>query len=223
MKALHDNHFPNESADYRTARNKLLAAEIALRRQIEEVAKQRRSLPLGGKLKEDYIFSENGGKKTKFSELFQNEKNILVVYSMMFDPKWEVTCPMCNSIVDALHGNARQITQQINLAVVAKAPIEKVLTYANKAGWKHLRILSSLDNNYNTDYFGESDSGQMPMINVFSKKGNDIYHTWGSEVRFAPADPGQNERIADIIWPLWNVLDLTPEGRGKEWFPKITY
>src|SRR5216684_1610252 len=100
MKQTDDKHFPNESAAYRIARNKLLDSEIALRRQTEEVAKLRRHLPLGGKLKEDYIFSEKGGKQTKFSELFKNGKNTLVVYSIMFDPKWDEPCPMCNSIVD---------------------------------------------------------------------------------------------------------------------------
>ena len=129
---------------------------------------------------------------------------------------------MCNSIVDGLNGNARQITQKINLTVVGKAPIEKLLTYAKKTGWNHLQIVSSSKNTYNKDYFGEENGEQMPMINVFVKKGKDIYHTWGSEIRFAPADPGQNERVADIIWPLWNVLDLTPEGR-EGWYPEVTF
>ncbi|SRR5579883_2889706 len=221
MKPLHDKHFPNESSEYRNTRNKLLEAEIALRRQTEEVAKLRRRLPLGGRLKEDYIFSESDGKKIKFSDLFQHDKDILVVYSMMFDPSWNQPCPMCNSIVDALNGNARQLTQRINLAVVGKAPIEKLLAYANDTGWKHVRIVSSSDNTYNQDYFGEREGKQVPMINVFLRKGNEIYHTWGSEMTFAPRDPGQDERLADIIWPLWNVLDLTPEGRGKDWYPKI--
>ena len=223
MKTLHNKHFPNESSAYRTARNKLLEAEIALRRQTEEVAQLRRRLPIGGKMKENYLFSEKGRKKTKFSDLFQKGKNTLVVYSMMFDPTWEEPCPMCNSIVDGLNGNARQIYQKINLAVVGKAPIEKLLEYAKKTGWNHVRIVSSFENTYNKDYFGEKNGEQVPMINVFIKKKDGIYHTWGSEMTFAPADPGQNERLADIIWPLWNVLDLTPEGRGKDWYPEVTY
>jgi len=221
MKSPHNQHFPNESSEYRTARNILLDAEVALRRQTEEVAKLRRSLAYGGKLKEDYVFSETGDKKTKFSELFQDGKNTLVVYSMMFDPEWDQPCPMCNSIVDGLNGNARQITQKVNLLIVGKAPIEKLLTYAKKTDWNHVRIVSSADNTYNHDYFGERNGEQTPMINVFLQKDGDIYHTWGSEMNFVSADPGQNERLADIIWPLWNVLDLTPEGRGKDWYPKI--
>lgn len=220
MKTHHNHQFPNESSDYRTARNKLLDAEIALRRQTEEVAKLRRTLPLGGKIKEDYVFTESGGKSIKLSELFQDGKSTLVLYSMMFDPTWEKPCPMCNSIVDGLNGNARQILQRINLVIVGKAPIEKLLAYAKNTEWNHLRIISSSNNTYNKDYFGEIDGEQMPILNVFTKKGNDIYHTWGSELAFAPSDPEQNPRLVDIIWPLWNVLDLTPEGRGIDWYPK---
>jgi predicted dithiol-disulfide oxidoreductase (DUF899 family) len=104
---------------------------------------------------------------------------------------------------------------------VAKAPIAKLNAYAKQTSWEHVRIISSFENTYNKDYFGEQEGKQHPMINVFQKKGNDIFHTWGSEMKFVPADPGQNERLADIIWPLWNVLDLTPEGRGKDWYPRI--
>lgn len=222
MKSLHNKHFPKESDDYREARNKLLEAEMALRRQTEEVAKLRRALPLGGKLKEDYVFSEAGGKKVKFSDLFSKDKNTLVVYSMMFDPSWNEPCNMCNSIVDGLNGNAGQITQKVNLVVVAKAPIEKLLRYAKKTGWNHIRLISSFDNSYNADYFAEQSGDQMPMMNVFTKKSDGIYHTWGSELAFAPTEPGQDMRAVDIIWPLWNVLDLTPEGRG-DWYPEIRY
>lgn len=222
MKLLHNKHFPNESEAYREARNELLEAEIALRRQTEEVAKMRRELPLGGKVKEDYEFTSVGGKKVRLSELFENGKDTLVLYNMMLDTDWDEPCPMCNSIVDGLNGNARQITQKINLAVIAKAPIEKLIAYAQKTGWKYVHILSSHANTYNADYFGEEDGNQQPMINVFVKKDNGIYHTWGSELHYAPKDPGQDPRAIDTIWPLWNILDLTPNGR-EDWYPKVIH
>lgn len=223
MKSLHNKHFPNESSEYRNARNYLLEKEIALRRETEEVAKLRRKLPLGGKLKEDYIFTKENNKKVKFSELFEKGKNTLVAYSMMFDLRWDEPCPMCNSIVDGLNGNARQIIQRVNLVVIAKAPIEKLLKYAKETGWSHIKIISSFNNSYNNDYFGERDGEQVPMLNVFTKKKNSIYHTWGSELAFGTADPDQDERLVDIIWPLWNILDLTPEGRGGNWYPEINH
>lgn len=220
MSTLHDKHFPNESKAYRTARNSLLKAEIELRRQTEEVAVIRRKLPLGGKIKEDYIFTDKNGKEIKFSQLFKDNNKTLVVYNMMFAPDWSEPCPLCNSIVDGLNGNARQITQRVNLVIVGKAPIEKLNSYAEKNGWKHLNIISSFNNTYNSDYFGERDGEQMPIINVFIKKDKEIYHTWGSELILAHADKGQDQRVVDTIWPLWNVLDLTPDGRG-DWYPEI--
>lgn len=221
--------FPNESGGYRKARNELLEAEIDLRRQTEKVAEMRRKLPLGGRVNEDYVFTGANGKKIKFSELFAKGKDTLVLYSMMFDPSWDEPCPMCNSIVDGLNGNARQITQKINLAVIGKAPIEKLIAYAKKTGWDHIQIISSFDTTYNEDYLAEENGEQQPMMNVFVKKKDlpagrqgGIYHTWGSELSLTPPEPNQDPRAIDIIWPLWNVLDLTPQGR-EDFYPEILH
>lgn len=221
MKSQHDKKFPNESEKYRKARNELLEAERELRRQTEKVAEMRRSLPLGGKVEKNYVFTTSEGKKVKLSTLFEKGKDTLLVYSMMFDPLWDDPCHMCNSIVDGLNGNARQITQKVNLAVVGKAPIEKLSAYAKKTGWNHIKLLSSYNNTYNNDYFGEINGEQDAIMNVFVKKNDGIYHTWGAELKFLPPDPGQDHRLLDIIWPLYNVLDLTPEGRGN-FYPKLT-
>lgn len=220
MQGVQKKRFPHESESYRKARDLLLIKELQLRQQTEEVAALRRKLPLGGMVKTDYVFTEKENRQVKFSKLFEKDKDTLVIYSMMLDKGWKEPCPMCNSIVDGLNGNARQISQRVNLVIVAKAPIEQILSFANKSSWSHLRFLSSSDNAYNTDYYGEDDGEQMPMLNVFLKRNDGIYHTWGSEMRFAKNDPGQDERLVDIIWPLWNVLDLTPHGRGT-WYPEI--
>jgi predicted dithiol-disulfide oxidoreductase (DUF899 family) len=221
MITLHDKRFPNETEEYRQARNELLKAERELR-QMEKVAQMRRKLPLGGKLKEDYEFTAGEGKKVTLSELFQIGKNTLVIYNMMYAPSWDDPCNMCNSLVDGLNGNARQITQRINLAVVAKAPIEKLTEYAKKIGWKHVQLLSSFETSFDEDYFGEEKGEPDAIINVFVRKEDGIYHTWASELKFLDADPGQDQRPTDIIWPLYNVLDLTPEGR-EDFYPQLKH
>jgi predicted dithiol-disulfide oxidoreductase (DUF899 family) len=224
----HDRHFPNESKEYRAARNELLVAERELRRQIERVAAQRRTLPLGGKVAEDYIFDEEDGsrtKKVKLSELFGPHSS-LIVYNYMFpgDDDPSKPCPMCTSMLDALDGQAKHITRQASLAVVAKIPIEQLKTFARERGWRDLPLLSSAHNRYNADYHGEAKNGsQLPMLNIFTRRGAEIFHTWASEMFFVPTEPGQNPRHIDMIWPLWNLLDLTPEGRGKGWYPKLSY
>ena len=224
---MHTKNFPNENQNYREARNKLLDEEIALRRHIESVAKMRRELPLGGKLKEDYEFDEivNGEqKKTKFSELFAPGKDNLIVYSMMYHPDDELPCPSCSSIVDGLDGSTPHIRDKVNFVVVTKAPIEKTLKWAEKRQWQNVRLLSSFSNTYNRDYFGENvKGGQTPILNVFTKTPDGIFHTYATELLFAPSDPGQNARHVDIIWPVWNMFDFTPEGRGKDWYPKHEY
>ncbi len=223
-RKTHSQKFPGESSRYRVARNRLLAAEIDLRRQVERVASMRRKLPLGGPVPEDYIFDDGSGAQVKLSELFRNGLDTLLIYSYMFGPQAKQPCPMCTSFIDSLDGAAEHLTQRANLAVVAKSPAERIRQVAESRGWRRLRLLSSANNNYNRDYHGEgSDGGQVPMLNVFARRKGKIYHTYATELQFLPPEKGQNQRHIDMMWPLWNLLDLTPEGRGASWYPSVTY
>jgi predicted dithiol-disulfide oxidoreductase (DUF899 family) len=220
--------YAGESPAYRKARDKLLKSEIELRRLTEAVAAERRKLPQGGEVIEDYVFEEadltGAARSVRFSELFAPAKDTLVMYNFMYGPAMERGCPSCSTMLDALDANAKAITQRVNLAVVAKSPIARIRSHARDRGWYGLRLLSSADNSYNWDYHGESPDGdQMPMLNVFVKKGGVIRHLWGSELLYAPTDKGQDPRHADFLFPLWSVFDLAPEGRGKDWRPKLSY
>jgi predicted dithiol-disulfide oxidoreductase (DUF899 family) len=216
--------FPGESADYRAARDELLAAEIDLRRQVEQVAELRRRLPLGGEAPEDYAFEEDAGVPVLLSELFREGKDTLALYSFMFGPEMKQACPMCTSFVDSLDGAAPHAGQRLNLAVVAQSPIGRIREFAHGRGWRNLRLLSSAGNTYNRDYYGENaDGGQLPVMNLFVRRGAKIYHSYSTEMVCGPAEPGQNQRHIDMMWPLWNLLDLTPEGRGMGWYPRLNY
>lgn len=225
MELLSEIKFPGESDAYREARNELLQAELDLRSKIEEVAALRRKLPPGGLIKEDYTFmSMSDGKAVpiRLSELFSPGKDSLVIYSYMYATDADNPCPMCTSMLDGLNAQALHISQRTNVFAVAKSPIEKLANWVNKRGWTHLQFLSSSNNSYNTDYLGENEKEQqMPMCNVFVKTPEGIRHFYGTEVLYAPVD-GQPRHV-DLIWPLWNVLDLTPEGRGNDWMPKLSY
>jgi len=216
--------FPNEPKPYRAARTRLLRAEIALRRQVEKVAAMRRKLPAGGKVPQDYSFEEGDPpRQVKLSELF-GERDTVVAYSFMYGPQMAKACPMCTSMLDGLDGNAQHIAQRANLVVIAKSPIARILEYARGRGWSNLRLLSSAGNSYNADYLGEAaDGSQSPMLNVFVRRKGAMRHFYGTELLFAKADPGQNNRHVDALWPLWNLLDFTPEGRGRDWYPKLQY
>ena len=219
---LHDVRFPGESAAYRDARNGLLLAERELRRQIEAVAAQRRALPQGGEVPEDYVFESPTGQ-VRMSELF-GDKPTLVVYSFMYGPQMEHACPSCTSMLDGMEGQVPHITQRVGLAIVAKSPIARILQFGAERGWRRLPLLSSAANSYNTDYHGETPEGsQIPALNVFTRRNGRTFHAYTPELMFAPRDPGQDPRHVDLIWPLWNVLDLTPEGRGADWYPRLRY
>ena len=237
--------FPGESSDYRAARNELLDAEIELRRALERVAAQRRALPVGGVVPEDYVFEDavDLGRSVRFSELFAPGRDTLVVYSFMFPrysgdtrpgptegetaklPLAETPCASCTSILDSLDGAARHLPQMVNLAVVAKTTPERIHAFAQERGWRNLRLLSSAHNTYNRDYNAEWSGGeQAPILNVFVRDGDQFRHAWASELLFAAPEEGMERRHVDLIWPIWNVLDTTPEGRGTERnFPALSY
>jgi predicted dithiol-disulfide oxidoreductase (DUF899 family) len=221
---MHSNRFPGETPGYRAARDELLGAERELRRQVERVAATRRKLPMGGKVPEDYVFVEDESRKVKLSELFAPGKDTLVLYGFMFGPDMEEACPMCTSFLDALNGNAVHITQRVNLAVVAKSPIARVRAHAKSRGWSNLRMLSWGGSKFGSDYHCEtSQGGQNTILHVFSRRPDGVHHFWSTELNMIEGDPGQNERHIDMMWPLWNVLDATPEGRGTDWFPSLKY
>jgi predicted dithiol-disulfide oxidoreductase (DUF899 family) len=214
-----------------------------LRRAIERVAAQRRELPPGGAVPEDYRFEAASGGEVSFSELFAPGKDTLVVYSFMFPrssgdtrpgptrgetarlPLAETPCPSCTSILDSLDGAAPHLADQINLAVIAKSAPERIRSFAADRGWENLRLLSSRGNTYNRDYHAETpDGGQLPILNVFVRDADGIRHAWATELMFAPRDEGEDPRHADSIWPIWNVLDMTPPGRATgSGFPSLDY
>jgi predicted dithiol-disulfide oxidoreductase (DUF899 family) len=238
--------FPGESAEYRAARNRLLEQEIELRRAMEEVAAARRRLPPGGVVPQDYVFQaqgpDGGPAAVRLSELFAPGQDSLVIYSMMFprDPRddrpgpasgqtallplAQGPCPSCTAFLDQLDGAAEHASQHINLAVAGKAPIERILAFGAERGWRRLRLLSSAGTTYNLDYLAETPDGeQQPMLNVFHRDGDTIRHFWGSELFYAPTEPGQETRHVGTLEPVWNLFDLTPEGRGADWDEQLSY
>ncbi|MBV9916751.1 MAG: DUF899 family protein [Solirubrobacterales bacterium] len=238
--------FPGESSEYRAARDRLLAQEVDLRRAMEAVAAARRELPPGGLVPRDYVFdgagADGGPIEVRLSELFVPGKDSLVIYSFMFPrdpgdrapgpatgktallPLAEGPCPTCSALIDQLDGAAEHVGQHVNIAVVAKTPLPRLLAFAEERAWKRLRFLSSATNTYNVDYHAETPDGtQRPMLTVFHRTEDAIRHFWSSELFYAPTEPGQDPRHVGTIEPLWNILDLTPEGRPQDWEEQLQY
>lgn len=223
LARLAPRKFPNETAAYRTARTALLEQEIELRRQVERVAAQRRALPPGGIVPADYTFVGEAGPVT-LSQMF-GRHDTLVVYHWMFGPHRERPCPMCTSLLGAIDGEAADILQRTGLAIVARAPIERLVAFKRERGWRDLPVYSTAGNTFNRDYVDEDPTGtdDHAGFNVFQKRGDTVHHFYGDEMGFETADPGQDPRGPVDIMPLWTLLDLTPGGRGSDWYPSLSY
>ena len=229
--------FPNEPAEYRAARNALLANEVALRRQMEAVASELRALPPGGQVPEDYEFDAIGANgspaKERLSELFRGG-DTLMLYHYMFPrhplderagptrgatahlPLSDGPCPSCTALIDMWEGVIPHLEGLGgNLVVVAKAPIERVAAFGRDKGWRHIRLVSAANNSFRVDYGGDDPDGHpVPIMTVFKRWADGAIRLhWASELVYEPSDPGQDTRHLGTVEPLWTLFDLTPGGR----------
>jgi predicted dithiol-disulfide oxidoreductase (DUF899 family) len=231
--------FPNESPEYRSARDRLLARETALRREMEAVAAELRGLPEGGEVTEDYAFERIGAdgapESVRLSGLF-GDGDSLMIYHYMFPrhpgderpgpssgaaaslPLAEGPCPSCTALIDMWEGTMPHFEGLGgNLWIVARAPIGRVADFARDRGWKNARLLSAAGSSFRRDYGGDSaDGAPVPIMTVF-RRGTDgrIRLHWASELVFEPTDPGQDMRHLGTVEPLWTLFDLTPGGRPQ--------
>ena len=201
--------YPNETEVYRAARDALLAEERKLVEKTKALAAKRRQLPPGGRLKEDYVFrrASHGklGQKVTFSELF-GAKDTLLLYSFMYGPNWDKPCPSCTSLMDGFDRCWYSVDQNAAFVAIAKAPAEKISAWARERGWSQIPLLSGAESSFQADYKcqGDSDDMQWPVMHVFTRRDGRIHHFWATEL------PGNH---VDTVWPYWNLMDFTPEGR----------
>jgi predicted dithiol-disulfide oxidoreductase (DUF899 family) len=221
LAAAASKPYPNDSAEYRKARTALLAEEIELRRHIERVAAQRRALPPGGE-PPDYAFNDEAGKTVKLADLF-GKHDTLVTYFWMYGPERERPCPMCTAFLGAIDIPAADITQRVAFAAIGRSPVERQLAFARERGWRNLKFYATVGDDFARDYHALApDGSEWQALDVWVRQGSTVRHFWGGELG-GTADPGQDPRGAPDPTPLWNILDLTPAGRGSDWYPKLAY
>ena len=211
--------YPNESKEYRHARDALLKDEQELVEKTKAVAAKRRKLPPGGALKEDYTFQRasggNVGERVKFSELFGG-KDTLILYSFMYGPNWDKPCPSCTSLMDGFDRAWYSVAQDASFAAIAKAPAEKIDAWAKERGWLQIPLLSGAQSTFQADYKcqssepGDNDDMQWPVMLVFKKRDGRIFLSWSTE--------GMSNHV-DTVWPYWNLMDFTSEGRPDRQTP----
>jgi predicted dithiol-disulfide oxidoreductase (DUF899 family) len=221
LAARETTRWTGESAEYRAARTALLAEEIELRRHIEAVAEQRRALPQGPEVRGDYTFLGEEGPVT-LTDLF-GDKDTLFVYTWMFGPQRERPCPMCTSLLSAWDGEALDVQQRVALAVTARSPIDTLLAFKAERGWQHLPVYSDSEGDFSRDFYAVVDGNDNPQNLVFTRRDGTIRLFWAGEMGDASKDPGQDPRGAPDLMPLWTILDMTPEGRDANWYPRLDY
>ena len=206
---MSEQRYPNEPREYREARDALLKEEQELVAKVKAVAAKRRSLPLGGRLKEDYTLQwanePKVGTSVKFSELF-GDKNTLLLYSFMFGPHWDKPCPSCTSLMDGFDRTWYSVNADAAFVAIAKAPAERINTWARQRGWSRIPLVSGFHSTFQADYRCQADSDdmQLPVMLTFTKRDGDIHLFWSTE---------NTSNHVDTVWPYWNLLDFTPEGR----------
>ena len=220
---LANNPFPGESDEYRSARRALLAEEIEFRRHMTRVAEQRRSLPSGPIIAKNYRFHDGNGADVGLIELF-GEKDTLVTYFWMYGPQRERPCPMCTNWLGAVNGNANDIAQRVSLKILGRSPVERQVAFAQERGWQHLDFVQTAGDDYANDLgLLNADGTENPALVVYRRECDTVRLFWSSAMKLEMADPGQDPRDAPDIASLWSILDLTPEGRGTDWYPKLEY
>lgn len=203
---------PGAGGAYRQSRERLREAEIQLRERIEEVAAMRRALPPGPVVR-DYEFVE-GSKRVALSELFASDRPHLILYHLMYWSKRDEFCNMCSAWIDGYNGIAPHLTQRVNFAIASRAPFDVLKVWAEHRGWNRLRLLSS-SSDFARDIGAEDENGDPDStIVAFAKDGDCIRHTYTAHAML-----DDRQRGIDLLSPIWNLLDLTPQGRGKDWYP----
>jgi predicted dithiol-disulfide oxidoreductase (DUF899 family) len=203
---------PGADEAYRQSRERLRDAEIQLRDRIEDVAAMRRALPPGPVVR-DYEFIEDGNR-VRLSELFASGKPYLIVYHLMYWSKEDEYCNMCSMWIDGINGVAPHLTQRVNFAVASRAPFDNLRAWGRRRGWDRLRLLSS-GSEFARDIGAEDEQGDPDStVVVFAKDGDRIRHTYTAHPML-----DDRERGIDLLSPLWNLLDVTPGGRGEDWYP----
>jgi predicted dithiol-disulfide oxidoreductase (DUF899 family) len=219
----------NESAEYLAKREEVRLAEIELRTQRERVAELRRKLPLGAAL-DDYEFLEGPASlddgddpvvKVRLSELFTAPDRALVIYQFMYGKNQTRPCPMCTAWIDSFNGIAHHLAQNVDLAIVAAADLPALRDHARDRGWNRLRLLSAGESSFKYDLGSEDAAGNQDSTLSVITLGADrtLRHFYSVHPRL---DRDIETRGLDEYNAIWNLLDLTPQGRG-DWDASLEY
>lgn len=195
-------------AEWRQARDTLLAKEKALTRLRDALAAERRRMPMV-RIEKPYVFEGADGEPTLL-DLFEGRRQLLL-YHFMFAPSvtgWpSAGCPGCSMFLD----NIGQFTpvhlkaRGVSLAVVSLAPLANIEAYRKRMSWPQ-RWVSSAKNSFNADFGLTTPDAEGHGLSVFLRDGSDIYRTYFT-----------SQRGTEALGNIWGFLEATPYGRQESW------
>ena len=220
-----ENH-PVVSRDHWiAARKALLARERELTHLRDQIARERRALPWV-RIEKDYVFDAPEGRRT-LASLFEGRRQ-LIVQHFILGPGWAQGCPSCSYMADHVDGMSVHLAHRdVSFVAVSRAPLAEIERFRERMGWR-FKWLSSNANDFNVD-FGVSftpeqqarnevtynyatqpfQSEELPGISVFYKdEAGDVFHTYSTY-----------RRGVEVMMGTYNLLDLTPAGRGERNVP----
>jgi len=196
-----------DRAEFNAALTEQVEREKEVTRHGDRVSAARRRLPMVEV--ENYTFAGPHGPVT-LVDLFQ-DRYLLLVQNVMFDPGWEEGCPSCTWAVDNLPANMGRLADEgIAFAMVSQAPIEKVEVWRAKRGWDHTWV-SSYDTSYHHDWGwtrtdDNGEEGQLPGYSYYLLKDGKPYLTYMTTARGT-----------EPILPVAHIMDRTCYGRQEDW------
>ena len=221
LAAKRSSPFKNESHDYASARQDLLAAEIEARRVLTALAEQRRALPPGPEITANWRFRDAKGQELGLADLF-GDHDTLITYFWMYGPEREQPCPMCTDTLSGLNGVAHNVMKRAAFKILGRSPVSRQLEIARTRNWTDLEFVQTIGDDYANDLGLLLDDGsEAPAFTVYHRNNSVIRLFYNSEMPMDAADPGQDPRGPTDLSPLWNVLDHTPDGRGSDWRPGL--
>lgn len=195
-------------AEWRAARDELLAEEKKLTRARDALAAKRRALPMV-RVEKNYVFDDPTGE-VSLLDLFEGRPQ-LILYHFMFAPGvdgWpSAGCPGCSMTLDDIGQFApvHIYARGVSLAVVSRAPLSNIEAYRKRMGWKW-RWVSSSNNTFNIDLGLATPDEEKHGYSVFLRDGDDIFRTYFTA-----------NRGTEALGGVWSLLDLVPYGRQEEW------
>ena len=212
----------SESDEYRRQREELRVAELDLVDQIEHVAALRRTLPADTVVDNYELIDVASSERVRLADLFSGPGRALVLYHFMYGKAKTDPCPLCTMWIDGYNAAAPHLTQNADFVVVAAADPADIAAHAASRGWSSLRLLSAGNSSFKYDLGSEeADGEQIESISVFTR-GDDgtVRHVYSKGAQMAD---DRRERGIDLLTPVWNLLDLTPNGRPLDWYPSLHY